>query len=202
MLLACEYVAQVVLEIGTLSPERVADVLAHVTLVAELDHLLRRMDRDAARDWLVVAELAGSRRGEDEGADPLGMVERHPLRHAPAHRMAEHVRRRKAKDVHESDRILRKKARRIPALRGRCLPGAAVIEGEHGMPLEEWPGEFGWPCRSVITRAGDEHDGDTVAAELVRNGVAARLDRLASVDDGRELGVHSPTSTTRPMWSK
>ena len=42
----------------------------------------------------------------------------------------------------------------------------------------------------------------SAAAEFVRDGVAARLDRLASVDDGRELGVHSPKSKARPMWFK
>src|SRR5205807_5342501 len=80
MLLTREDVAQVVLEVRTVGPERVveprnairmcrrelrreervADVLPHVTLVPELDHLLRGMDRDPARHGPVVAELTGS----------------------------------------------------------------------------------------------------------------------------------------------
>src|SRR5688572_8287907 len=99
MLLAGEHMTEVVLEVGAMRPERVvqprdalrvrtrefrreegvADVLPHIALVSQFDHLLRSIHRDAARHGAVIAELSGTGGGEDERADPLRLLEGHPL---------------------------------------------------------------------------------------------------------------------------
>ena len=130
------------------------------------------------------------------------MFEGHPLRDATAHRVSENMRGGKAERVHESDCILRKKARRITAPRRRGRARAAVIECKNRVAPDERVDELCWPCRTWISRSRDEDDGYAVAPKLVCDGMAVDQGRASRLDDDGGHGVHSVSVNTRGMWFK
>jgi hypothetical protein len=72
-----------------------------------------------------------------------------------------------------------------------------MIERQDGMTGKKWSDELGRPGRPWIACARDEDDGNAVAAELIRDGMPADLDRPASVDDGAGPEYIRRGSTTR-----
>src|SRR5439155_11987358 len=95
--------------------ERRRDVVTHVTLVALLRELDRRVHRYAARDRSIGSELTRPGRREDQRAQAIGTIEGHPLRNASAHRMAHDVCGLETECVEQAESVRREKSRRVAA---------------------------------------------------------------------------------------
>ena len=176
MLLACGDVLQVVLERRAVGPEGIDQPLdairvfgrelgreerspyrtAQVTLVALLDKPLRRGDRDAASLRPRVVELPRPGRGEDQGTNAVRRIERHPLRHPPAHRVPEHVGGLEAEPLQQREGVGGEEPRCVPVVGSRRSARPPVVESDHRTALRPAVDQIGWPCRAGIAGARDQ----------------------------------------------